>query len=136
MVQASPFLGFDMVDTVSLRNVATRLIRQNGRTVTLVKHSRESIGPAHRGRIENNDISVGGIYAVFANFRSNQIDGTLIKEDDKLLLISSQDIPSDADADIENYDEVIDEGQTWSIERVQEIKPGGASIIYRIQIRR
>lgn len=123
-----------MIDYVSLAATAQRLIGANGRDVTLVKQDRapaDSLKPWRAGGV--NDVSVGPLKAVIVPFDSDDVDGSLVRRDDKRALVAANDTGV---ALIEQFDILVDGADQWRIVRVSTINPGDVRVVYDMQIRR
>lgn len=125
-----------MADFDKLAEVGQRLIGENSRLVNLVKHNRDSIGLRHRQRDAVNDVTIPNINATFVGYKTRQIDGDVIRNGDKLILISPNDIPSGVTDDIEDFNEIIDGNIGWNIIKVDIVQPAAVPVLYKIQARR
>lgn len=115
-----------MADTFydRLQATASRLIAQYGREVILLK--RTTSGTAYNPVVTENSHYV---YGVQSEYKSHEIDGTLIQRNDKKFLVySSLVVPDTKDA-------LQDGTKKYSIIDVKEIKPGTTNIFYEIQAR-
>lgn len=123
-----------MVDYVSLAATAERLINANGRDVTIVQKDRTpaDAGKPHRAG-GSSDTSVGPVKAVIVPFNADDVDGTLIRRDDKRAFVAANDTGVSL---IEKFDTITDGSDTWRIEAVVVINPGATRILYDIQLRR
>lgn len=70
--------------------------------------------------------------AVFVDYKAQDVDGTIIRADDKQCLIAASSLtgePTTADK--------VKEGSTeWAVVKVEVIKPGDTALLYRLQVRR
>ena len=130
-----------MVNITNLRNIAQRLILENGRDVTLIRQDQSNpIDPAKpwRANLDTDDISLV-VKAVNANFKNEDIDGTLVRRGDKLFLIAAKTIEETVVfseiSDVEKYDELLDGITLWKIVSVDTVAPGDSNILYKVQVR-
>lgn len=112
------------VDYTALANTASRLIRENGRTVKL--RGLTPSGPAWNPSFSNADTDVK---AFFTRYSAREIDGLVIQATDIKILLSSSVAP---DVTMRLVDGSID----YSIIDVVEIKPGPTSVLYIVQARK
>lgn len=68
------------------------------------------------------------VKALQSRFDAKEIDGTLIRTDDKLFLIAGG-------ADIGLAKRLIDGGVDYEVVNVREVKPGAVSILWKVQVR-
>ena len=108
-------------DYTSLANTAIGLIDKFGRDTTL--RTNVITGTEFDPTITPNDTTIS---AVFLNFKSDEVDGTLIRSSDKKLLTYTA-------MDLKN--EIVDGGTKYEVVRVDEVKPGVTPMIYKVQIR-
>ena len=125
-----------MVDYVSLAATAKRLIDANGRDITLTKRDRTPADSAKPWRGGNaTPTSVGPVKGVLVPFESEEVDGSLVRRDDKKALIAANDDDSEL---LEQFDVLIDGDATdpWRILTVEVINPGDTRVIYKMQVRK
>jgi len=123
-----------MVDYVSLAAVAKRLIDANGRDLTIRKKDRvpaDSNKPWRAGGTSDTD--VGPLKGVLVPYESKDVDGTLVRREDKRALIAANDTNPDL---IEQFDSVVDGSDVWRIVSVETLNPGDVRLIYTLQLRR
>ena len=60
--------------------------------------------------------------------RRSEIDGDVIRTDDKRILINSSVTPT-------LQDKIVDDSVVYSIVNIREVKPGGSTIFYDLQVR-
>ena len=108
-------------DYSGLANTAQTLIDKFGRDTTLRVNT--SSGSEFDPTIVVNDTT---IKAVFLSYKTNDVDGTLIKSNDKMLLTY---------VEVENKNEIVDGGHKYEVINVDEVKPGLTPMIYKVQIR-
>lgn len=130
-----------MVDFVSFRNLAERLIETNGRDLSLVRRDQGNpIDPTKpwRGSTEAATITVV-VKGVFIEFEKEDFDGTLVRRGDKRVLIADKSVIDEggtaANLKIEDYDHILDVGVRWKIEKTELIQPGPLRIMFDLQVR-
>ena len=119
-----------MVDFVSATNTANRLIKENGRLVTMTKHAKST---GHGARDRREDIVLGGIRAAFVNFNFREVDGSSVKSTDKKMLVAGNAVDRD---DLHLFNEVGDTLCKFKIVNVRIVQPADVIILYEFQIRR
>ena len=107
----------------SFVSTARKLIDRHGRNMILV--SSYSTGPSFDPTITENLLPIVGVEA---DFKSGEIDGDLIRLDDKQILV-------DADVDIDTTMQIRDDDKTYAIISRQLIRPGTLKIMYILQVR-
>lgn len=130
-----------MINYTRMRATAVRLIEANGRTMTFTKLGSTPLNPAEPWRedsgVDDTDITV---IVLESEFENEDIDGTLVRRGDKKMLVAASSIeanaPSGADTDLEDYDELLDGGTPWKIERVLPTRPGEPRVMYEVQVRK
>lgn len=110
-----------MFDYSNVNLTASALIERFGRNMTL--RTLVQSGSAFDPTVTNSDTSIIG---VMTWYRANQIDGTLIQAGDKLLLTHSA---------VTIQDKIVDEGKEYSVVTVDVVKPGGTTLLYKVQVR-
>ena len=130
-----------MVDYVSLRNLAERLIEANGRDLALVRRDQANpIDPAKpwRGSTEAATITVG-VKGVVIEFEKEDFDGSLVRRGDKRILAADKSVidegGSATNLKIEDYDHILDGTTRWKIIEAEVIAPGPIRIFYDIHVR-
>jgi hypothetical protein len=108
-------------DYSSLAATAVGLIDKFGRDTTL--RTNTVSGTEFDPTIVATDETIS---AVFMGYKTNEVDGTLIKSNDKMILTY-------AVIDLKN--EIIDGGKKYEVVNVQEVKPGITPMIYKVQLR-
>jgi len=129
-----------MVNYVSLRNLAERLIETNGRTLSLVRRDQGNpvdVAKPWRDSTEAAEITVA-VLGVFIEYEKEDFDGSLVRRGDKRLLVSDKsvtDASSAANLKIEDYDHVLDGTVRWKIITAEAVEPGPLRIMYDLQVR-
>lgn len=123
-----------MVDYVELAATAQRLINENGRDVTIIRKDRtpaDANKPWRGGG--TSDTTVGPVKAVIFPFNAADVDGTLVRREDKQAWVAANDTGA---SPIETFDELIDGSTTFQILSVEVINPGDTLLVYQLQLRR
>lgn len=113
-----------MTDFAKLATTAQKLIRANGRNVTL--RSFASAGDPWNPTQTTTDMTVK---AVFSRYSSFETDGELIRADDVKVLIEAAAAPSLSQR-------IIDGSVDYSIVNVRTVKPGDVAMLYIAQARK
>ena len=121
-----------MVDFTSLAAVATRLIKANGRDVTLKRRSRTPDNPDKpwRGTDCGGDQEVT-VRASITSYTEDEIDGDLVRRGDRVAWVGAE-----SGVSVEEYDFLVDGGARWKIMDVEKIRPATTAVAYRLQLRR
>jgi hypothetical protein len=129
-----------MVDYVRLAATASRLVAANGRALSFIRLEETPTDTAKpwRGadtpRAQADSVVLGSGVAVPPS--SLQSLGLSVS-DDHFLKRAEQILIAVADEDIENYDEVIDEGSTvWKITGVEKLRPAETTILFYVGVTR
>lgn len=116
------------------RALATRLINQNGRTMTLVLQKsdcpEDPNKPYEPAPDRKRKVSVK---AVAFPIDTKRIDGTVIQKGDINVFIAAADV---GDIELSLKDELIDGNVTYRIEKFETIRPGDGKIMYELVVRR
>ena len=108
-------------DYSGLASTAQNLIDKFGRDTTL--RTNVLSGSEFDPTITPTDST---IKAVFLSYKSAEVDGTLIKTNDKMLITYTL---------LDTKNEIVDGGKKYEVVNVDEIKPGITPMIYKVQIR-
>lgn len=131
-----------MVDYARLATVASRLIKNNGRSVTFIKlnenassSSKPWNGPPSGGE---TNLSLNGVFVPPNTVRQFGLtalgQGTEFQD---LLAFSEQVIiTAQGDNDLREYSSVMDNNVRWGIIGLQVLKPGDTSLIAFVGVRR
>ncbi len=131
-----------MVNYANFRNLAERLIEENGRTLTLIRMDQgnptDSAKPwAGSTEAAEERFDVTGVIIAF---EKEAIDGETVRLGDKQILIAAKSVEDDSGSatniDIEDYDVVLDGTVRWTIVIAELIEPGSLRILYDIHVRR
>lgn len=108
-----------------------RQIDDKGRLVTLVKPNSGIYDPVNGTFGGGASVEIG-VKALFTNYGQRDVDGDLIRSDDKLCLIAAASLsgePTTADR--------VKQGLTeWAVVSVQTIQPGDTPLLFKVQVRR
>lgn len=113
----------------NIASTALSLIADRGRPVVVVSPS-GTYTPG-TGFTEGTDTEQT-VYAVFTSYRASEIDGTIIRRDDKVCLIAA----SGASSEITTKNRIKEGSDTWEIVSIDLVKPGDVAILYKAQVRR
>ncbi len=69
---------------------------------------------------------------VMANYKTFQIDGTLVQAGDMLALLGA----SSLSVEPEPGAVLIASGEAWDVKNVKTIAPGGVAILHKVQVRK
>lgn len=111
-------------------SVAASQIADKGRGVTYVSVGPSDYNPAI-DELQGALLSEKEITGVFSVYNENVIDGTIIKQDDKLLIITPQQNITPKINDV-----VIDGETRYKVVSVKIIAPGKTPVLYKLQLRR
>lgn len=103
------------------RTKAVSLINRLGRSVLIRTYTQG--GTSYDPTLTPTDTPA--VAAVF-NFKSEEIDGTVIKRDDKLFLIG-------AISTVTQKDKIVDDSKEYTIISLEKIGPGDEEFYYRVQ---
>jgi hypothetical protein len=115
---------------MALEDTAAQLISKFGRTSSLLKKSLVPADPLKPWEGSASEGSAQSIEAVFLDFDSNQIDGTVIKAGDQKVLVAAK--PTAA---ISTEDSISDGGKTWRIVSANLLAPGTVAYLWTLQVR-
>lgn len=128
-----------MADYVKLAATATRLIKANGRLITLQKLSAtpaDATKPWNGPAAPTVAVQVTNVGAVFvppggSGLGRSVVDDELIKRCDQIALVAP------VEEGLETMSRILDtDGQTWKIEWVQVLKPAAKTLLYVIGVKR
>jgi hypothetical protein len=106
---------------------AERLIAQFGQTATLTKYA--SSGTVYAPTRSSTGY---GVIVVIMDYRNSEIDGTLVRQGDKKIYLSTDGLTVTPAAS----DEITLESVVHSVIDVKPLSPGGTVVYYEIQARR
>ena len=116
---------------MSLAEVATRLIKENGRTVTLKKLSRTASNTSKpwRGTTSSTDVSTSATAVILKNKFKNAKDQMIKSLEAQALVAPLTGI------DFSDYNLLIDGSDIYGIDSVEKIKPGTTEFLYKFKLR-
>lgn len=122
-----------MTEYTAFRQLASRMIQQKGRPITL---RRLSTVPADSGMPwkGGNDLVFADtlVTGVFTSFDVEIFNGTEVQREDAMVLIAADDIGG---VSPKAGDRILDGAQTWAVINHRETRPGAESILYEVQLR-
>ena len=117
------------MDYAKLAALSTRLIAENGQSVTIVKASRTVANPAEPWRGTEASTTTTAVKAVISGYKESDTDGELVRRGDLKAII-------DSGVDVRKQDHLIDaDGKQFKILVVKMIRPGPTTIFYELQLR-
>ncbi len=119
-----------MVDVAALAVVATRLITENGRTVTLRKRT-EPASPSSEPWNDADTISTVSTTGAFTLDLSALVGGTLLRRAGRECYV-----PAGAGTDLESYSELLDGSTIYKIADVERIAPNDILVAWRLILER
>lgn len=118
------------IDYASLLAKTKAVVRDNGRSVTLIKHDNTPVD-ANKPWLGSVGSSVETtVTAVFGSYGLKETDGSLVQRGDKKLLVDG-----DYNLDLSSYDQIKEGSNTWEIVGYSEVKPADVTVLYIIQVR-
>lgn len=130
-----------MVNFTSLRATAERLIRENGRDMTVVKRDQVNLADPSkpwRQNLTTEDVSLT-VRGVFAEFEFQDTDGTIVRRGDKQVLVAASAVEDATTgtqtAALETFDYLLDGAVRWQIVNGQSFEPGPSRVLYILQVR-
>lgn len=106
---------------------ALRLITKFGTSATLMREG-APVGPVYNP--EPGTQTELSVTVVFDTYRSDEIDGTLIRRDDLKVLMASGDVVPTVEDRLKDAS-----GNTFSIVQIDALKPGGTVLMWTMQCR-
>lgn len=110
-------------------STAKTQIADKGRMVTLRSKSSGTFDPI-AGTMSDGSQTDRQVKALFTEYAAKQVDGTMIQQGDKQVMIA--DLATAPD----NDDILIDGSDEYAIVHVGAIQPGDTPILYKLQVRR
>ena len=105
-------------------------INDKGRTVTLREYGDAVYDPATDTFTQGSADDVIA-KALFTKFKTGDVDGELIKHEDKRVLIAASGVSKPAQGSL-----IVDGSDSYRVINTDEIKPADTSILYMVQVRR
>lgn len=106
-----------------LQNTAKSMIAKYGRQASII--SLTKTGTAYNPVISE---TLTSIFLLQSEYNAKEIDGTLIKTNDKRFLIYSE-------TPISTENKILDNNKKYSIVSIKETMPGSVNILYEVQAR-
>jgi hypothetical protein len=129
-----------VVDLAPIIETAQRLIAENGRTVTFIRHdetlsdpTQPWLGPAD-ARATPNTTSVHS--ALFVEPDSTQALGLAQAQSDLLMDSEQIMVVAQGEVDLSTFQEVLDEGVYWKITEIQTLRPGTTTVLSFVGVKR
>jgi hypothetical protein len=113
-----------------LRKVATRLIKQFGTTVTLIRRGAPSYNIQTGTSVES--VTEYAVKAVIEDYKARELQEGLVKVGDRKVLIASADLTFEP----QPSDQIVFDGITHNIISIQQFYSGDQSAIFSCQVRR
>lgn len=113
-----------------LQGTAQAQVADKGRNISYISVNGGTYDPS-TDAISGDSETTSTIKALFLDFKTNQVDGTIIQADDKLVLIDGA-----ASITPKIDDKITDGYDTYKIVGVKTVKPGGTILLYKLQARR
>lgn len=110
-----------MFDYEKTLRTSTRLIAKLGKTI--IKKSVVNSGAEWNPTQMETESTITG---VILNYKKDELVSTLIQSTDKKLLTVSE---------ISTSDLITDDGKTYTVMSVQELKPADVTLLYTVQLR-
>lgn len=118
------------MDSTAEKNDAYADIKADGAAMTFSRNVQGTYNPA-TGVVTNTTLSYA-TYGLITEYTNFEIDGTLIKQGDKRIIIG---IPAGMPEPLQD-DNLILGGVTWAVKGVNAVMPSGTAIIYKLQVRK
>lgn len=117
------------INYTALQSTATRLLRDNGQSITFTYEIGQVINPS-TGTVTTpaSEETVSG-FGVAINYKNAEINGETVLSSDLKLLASNI-----ATAPEVNWEVTVD-SKTWRVMQVMPINPAGTNVMYILQIR-
>lgn len=106
-------------------------VSDKGRSVTLTYTTQGTYDPGD-DTFTGQTTTTQTVKAVILNFRRAEIDGTLIKNGDRRALVA----PDNLTRAPKTGDTITDGSEVFSIQNVEEVKPGDTVLLYKLQLRK
>lgn len=118
------------MDSIAERDAAYQDIMADGMAVTF-QRSVKGTHNSGTGVLTNTPTSYP-TYGIVTDYKLRDIDGTLIKQGDRLLIMAATNGMPEPNGD----DNVVINGVTWTVKNCNPVAPAGVPILYKIQVRR
>lgn len=118
------------IDYADLLEKTQTTIRENGRSVTLVKNDNTPDDPNKPWLGSTGADTESIVTAVFGSYGSHEVDGTDVQRGDKKLLVDGNN-----GIDLSGYDQIKEGSNIWEIVGYDEVKPADTTLLYIVQVR-
>ncbi len=123
------------IDYVKMASDVATIISNNGRNVTIIKKVKGTPADvAKPWRADTGSTTEETVKAVIGNFKSEEIDGRIIKKGDKKFLIAANAVSAAERPKIRDFDLVTDSSETWRIMGVDVVEPGSLPILFIMHV--
>lgn len=112
-------------------SLALKQIAKYGRSVTFRQVTPGTFDPATYATTGNTTTDAT-VKAFFKDYKERQIDGEIIKRNDKQILIAA----SALSVTPQTNDTIVDGGVTYTIVNMETVKPGDVAVLYKMQGRK
>lgn len=123
------------INYASLALVAQTLLEENGRAATLIRLDTTPLDGAQPWR-GTNFASAQEVEAtaVFLNYEAADVDGDLVQRGDQRAFVAQLSVEG---VDLREFDLLRDDaGLEWKIVNVDTVRPGGTTLVYKLQLRK
>lgn len=110
-----------------MAQTARELVDEFGRTITLRRVNPGAYSAASDSFSGASSVD-HTVKAVFTSFKAQEIDGEIIRRDDKRVILAGI-------APLVG-DQILEETTTWRVLSVETVKPGDTDILWKVQARR
>ena len=118
--------------TFDYSNIAATALAQiadKGRAVNILYKTAGTYDPT-ADRVSGNSIEPVEVMALVTNFNKRDVAAGLVEAGDMLVMIPASGVAKPKTNDI------IEDGEEFTIVNVTEIKPGSVPILYKLQVRK
>lgn len=116
------------MDYDALAATAERLLTAHGQAITLRRTSGGTY-TASSDTYSGQTTTTLSAYGVVTNYRADQIDGTVIRQGDRELVLDATVTPTVGDT-------VLLDSAYWSVVSVRSVNPAGTPVAHFVQVRR
>lgn len=114
-----------------IQKTAKRLITSFGSAATYEHFTSGTFDPV-TGGVTGATYTGYAVQAAIDNFRRSDIDGTVIKADDKNAIMSAKDLAVTPNTD----GRFVQQGERYNIIDIRPTKPATIAVIYELQLRK
>jgi hypothetical protein len=120
-----------MPDYSALRTMATRLITDAGRSLSVVTSSTTPGDATKPWRGTNGTETTTAAVGAVVEYESKEIDGEQVRIGDKLAIVAPV---TGVDLSLANF--IVDDSIRYRVVSCKTVKPGGIVVLYMFQVRR